>query len=199
MTTTTDPGTTIPDLTGAVASKKNCQNCRRSRFLVLIILLLYLLGAVNLYGEWAQVLLCTNVKTFWETTFESNNTLTTPVLWTMVVGATLSAVLADATSIWRCWLVWSQSWSIVVVPIACTIVATVRRSIITYYSAFGSDEKTPPQALFLESVVSWSVLYSSLILATLLWCTILIIYRILRVGNAAGRIHVFQRVIEMLV
>ncbi|PBK62475.1 hypothetical protein ARMSODRAFT_1061453 [Armillaria solidipes] len=55
------------------------------------------------------------------------------------------------------------------------------------------------QALFLENVVSWSMLYSSLILATLLWCTILIIYRIWRVGGASRRIRTYQRVIEMLV
>ncbi len=57
----------------------------------------------------------------------------------------------------------------------------------------------PPRALFLENVVSWSVLYSSLIIAILLWCTILIIYHVWRVGGTAGRIHVYQRVIEMLV
>ncbi len=57
----------------------------------------------------------------------------------------------------------------------------------------------PPWALFLENIVSWSVLYSSLILAMMLWCTILIIYHILRVGGATGRIHVYQRVIEMLI
>ncbi len=36
-------------------------------------------------------------------------------------------------------------------------------------------------------------------MATLLWCTILIIYRILSVGGAAGRMRVYQRLIEMLV
>ncbi|KAK0196239.1 hypothetical protein F5146DRAFT_1133737 [Armillaria mellea] len=36
-------------------------------------------------------------------------------------------------------------------------------------------------------------------MATLLWCTILIIYRILSVGGAAGRTGIYQRVIEMLV
>ncbi len=69
---------------------------------------------------------------------------------------------------------------------------------MTYYTeTFGPD--IPPEALFLENIVSWSTLYSSLILATLLWCTILIILRILRVGGAARRIRVYQRVIEMLV
>ncbi len=71
---------------------------------------------------------------------------------------------------------------------------------MAYCDAFGPD--LSPQALSLQKVVSSSqsiVLYSSLILATLLWCTTLIIYRILRVGGAAGRIHVYQRLIEMLV
>ncbi len=53
--------------------------------------------------------------------------------------------------------------------------------------------------MFVENIVSWSVLYSLLILATLLWCTILIIYRIWKVGGAAGGVRVYQRVIEMLV
>ncbi len=57
----------------------------------------------------------------------------------------------------------------------------------------------PPKAIYLENAVNWAVLYSSLVLITLLWCTILIIYRILRVGGTAGRIHVYHRVIEMLV
>ncbi len=73
------------------------------------------------------------------------------------------------------------------------------RGIVAYYTAFGHIENMPPQALYLENIVNWAVLYSSLILATLLWCTILIVYRILRVGGAAGRMHVYQRLIEMLV
>ncbi|KAK0481159.1 hypothetical protein EDD18DRAFT_1363262 [Armillaria luteobubalina] len=76
-------------------------------------------------------------------------------------------------------------------------VHTASRVIQAYYDSVGPH--TSPQALFLEKAVNWAVLYASLVMATLLWCTILIIYRILRVGGAAGRIHVYQRVIEMLV
>ncbi len=57
----------------------------------------------------------------------------------------------------------------------------------------------PPQTLYFKNVVNWAVLYSSLIMVTLLWCTILIIYRIVRVDGAAGRTRVYQRLIEMLV
>ncbi len=48
-------------------------------------------------------------------------------------------------------------------------------------------------------IVNWAVLYPSLILATLLWCTIFIIYRILRVGGVTAGMRVYHRVIEMLV
>ncbi|KAK0461494.1 hypothetical protein IW261DRAFT_1310035, partial [Armillaria novae-zelandiae] len=100
--------------------------------------------------------------------------------------------------IWRCWIVWGRSWFIVLVPIACSTLAIASRGIVTYYTAFRSNLPSP-QMLFLKKIVSWSMLYSSLILATLLWCTIFILYRIWRVGGAARRIRAYQRVIEILV
>ncbi|KAK0209529.1 hypothetical protein IW262DRAFT_511807 [Armillaria fumosa] len=180
------------------ASRNNRENRRRPHFLVAIILLLYLLGAFNLYSGWA-----TCISTFttlaWKSVWETYNlgNSSTPVTLTGEVTAILSAVLADAALIWRCWIVWGRLWHVVLVPIACTMLATASRGIVAYYDAFGP--LASPQAIYLEKEVNWALLYSSLVMATLLWCTILIIYRILRVGGAAGRIHVYQRVIEMLV
>ncbi|KAK0196253.1 hypothetical protein F5146DRAFT_891811, partial [Armillaria mellea] len=93
--------------------------------------------------------------------------------------------------IWRCWIVWGRSWRIVIVPM------TFSRGMVAYYDVFGPV--VPPRAIYIEKAVNWALLYSALVMATLLWCTVLIIYRILRVGVAAGRIHVYQRIIEMLV
>ncbi|KAK0493429.1 hypothetical protein EDD18DRAFT_1108207 [Armillaria luteobubalina] len=154
---------------------------------------------LNLHGEWAM---CISVfttlpwKSVWETYSLSN--MSAPVALTVAISGILS-------TIWRCWIVWGRSWRVVLVPIACTtlatgmrfIVHTASRGIVAYYDAFGA--LASPQAIFLEEAVNWAMLYASLIMATLLWCTILIIYRILRVGGTAGRIHVYQRVIEMLV
>ncbi len=56
-----------------------------------------------------------------------------------------------------------------------------------------------PRALYLENLVNWAILYSSLILATLLWCTIFIVHRILRVGGIAAGMRVYHRLVEMLV
>ncbi|SJL14003.1 uncharacterized protein ARMOST_17455 [Armillaria ostoyae] len=76
---------------------------------------------------------------------------------------------------------------------------TVSRGIVTYYSTFGPTDNVPPQALYLEKIVNWAVLYSSLILTTLLCCTILIIYRILRLGGISAGMRVYHRVVEVLV
>ncbi|KAK0221096.1 hypothetical protein EDD85DRAFT_261836 [Armillaria nabsnona] len=183
----------------AVASRDNFQNNRRSHFLLVVILLLYLLVGFDLSMQWIAAILTfiTNGQSFWVAYAFGN--LSTPTQVAAGMAGILNTLLADATLIWRCWIVWGRSWRIVLVPIACTILATVSRGFVIYYDAFGSVENISPLALFFERGVNWAVLYSSFILATLLWCTILIVYRILRVGGAAGRIHVYQRVIEMLV
>ncbi|SJL14018.1 uncharacterized protein ARMOST_17470 [Armillaria ostoyae] len=122
-----------------------------------------------------------------------------PITLTGGIDAILSTFLADATLIWRCWIVWGRSWRVVLIPIVCTTLAIISRGIVTYYSTFGPIDNVPPQALYLEKIVNWAVLYSSLILATFLWCTILIVYRILRLGGVAAGMRVYHRVIEMLV
>ncbi|KAK0488214.1 hypothetical protein EDD18DRAFT_645706 [Armillaria luteobubalina] len=182
----------------AVASRNNCEDRRRPHFLVAIILLLYFLAAFTLYREWAGcITIFTTLawKSVWEIWSLGNGS--TSVILTGEVTALLSTVLADATLIWRCWIVWGRSWRVVLVPIACTTLATASRGIVAYYDTFGP--LMSPQASFLQKAVNWAMLYASLVMATLLWCTILIIYRILRAGGTAGRLRVFQRVIEMLV
>ncbi|KAK0468876.1 hypothetical protein IW261DRAFT_1612733 [Armillaria novae-zelandiae] len=179
----------------AVASKNDFRDHKR-QILVLTILILYILATVGLMCQWTNVNLSflTDGESFW-TAFSA--TPSTSMELTIGIIAIVSTVVADATLIWRCWIVWGRSWFVVLIPIACTAVAIASRGIVTYYYTFGSNPS--PQALFLENIVSWSTLYSSLILATLVWCTILIIYRIWRVGGAAGKLHAYQRVIEMLV
>ncbi|PBK90390.1 hypothetical protein ARMGADRAFT_1082671 [Armillaria gallica] len=177
----------------AVASRNSDQTYRKPHFLVFIILLLHILTAGGLYYEWAGdvSIFITHGTNFWIGYISTSGP---PMLLAGGIIAILSTNLADATLIWRCWIVWGRSWRVVVHK-----PNLASRGIVAYYNAFGPIENVPPRALYLEKIVNWAVLYSSLILATLLWCTILIIYRILRVGSAAGRMRVYQRVIEMLV
>ncbi|PBK62482.1 hypothetical protein ARMSODRAFT_1061456 [Armillaria solidipes] len=135
---------------------------------------LWAVGGLNLYAQWVlDIVYFTTPK--WESFLEAIEFVpqnSAPVVLAVDISAILSTLIS-------------------------TNVNLASRGIVTYYDASGYNP--PPQALYLENIVSWSTLYASLILATLLWCTILIIFRILRVGGAAGRIHVYQRVIEMLV
>ncbi|KAK0196276.1 hypothetical protein F5146DRAFT_1176598 [Armillaria mellea] len=186
-------------------SRHSRENDRRPRrIFIFIILALYFLATFNFYGGWAENVLyfSTAGKCLWEG-YKAKCTQNTPTLMTMGIGAILSTILADVTLIWRCWIVWGRAWRVVLVPIACTTLAIIIRGIITYYSSYGPVENMPPQAQYLEHLqkagVNWSVLYSSSILATLLWCTIFIIYRILRVGGIAAGMRVYRRLVEILV
>ncbi|PBK90525.1 hypothetical protein ARMGADRAFT_1082783 [Armillaria gallica] len=175
------------------SSRKKGENYRRPQFFCGIIILLYLLATFNFYCQWevATSYFGATGKNFAEAYQSYRPDIVIPLA--IGIDAILSTVLADATLIWRCWIVWGRSWLVVLVPIASS------RGIATHYTVFGSPENMPPQTLYFKNVVNWAVLYSSLIMATLLWCTTLIIYRIVRVDGAAGRTRVYQRLIEMLV
>ncbi|PBK90556.1 hypothetical protein ARMGADRAFT_299756 [Armillaria gallica] len=181
-----------------VASRKKGENYRQPQFFCGIIILLYILATFNFYCQWAldTSYFGATGKSFVDAYRSARPSI--GISLTIGIDAILSTVLADATLIWRCWIVWRRPWLVVLVPIACILLATASIGIATYHTAFG-PRVLPPQALYFENVVNWAVLYSSLILTTLLWCTFLIIYRILSVGRAAGRMHVYQRLIEMLV
>ncbi|KAK0479419.1 hypothetical protein EDD18DRAFT_1113845 [Armillaria luteobubalina] len=161
-----------------------------------------LLYAPNLYGDWAPCII-TFTTLAWKSVSEtySLSNSPTPVKIIVDVCAILSTLLAAATLawnlIWRCWIVWGRSWRVVLVPIACTTLAAASRGIVAYDHNVGP--LASPQTFIIEKAVNWALLTPSFVMATLLWCTILIIYRILRVGGVAGRTHVYQRLIEILV
>ncbi|KAK0481136.1 hypothetical protein EDD18DRAFT_1113130 [Armillaria luteobubalina] len=204
MTTITYPATVIPELTDSQIQEiiKSLDTGLNNTILTA---LLHVHLCDCLYFQWALCVANFTAiawKSVWEIYTLIDNS--TPVTLTGGVIAILSTVLADATMawdlipfIWRCWIVWGWEWRVVLIPIACTALATASRGIVAYYDTVGP--LVSPQAFLLENEVNWALLYASLMMATVLWCTILIIYRILRVGGASGRIHVFQRVIEILV
>ncbi|PBK90542.1 hypothetical protein ARMGADRAFT_1082798 [Armillaria gallica] len=81
----------------AVVSRNKFQSPGRPRFLIFIILLLYLLATFDLYNGWAMEIAYTTIpngKTFW-TAFEY--TPGTPISLAIGIDAILSMILADAT------------------------------------------------------------------------------------------------------
>ncbi|PBK70810.1 hypothetical protein ARMSODRAFT_1033672 [Armillaria solidipes] len=106
---------------------------------------------------------------------------------------TISTILADLYIIWCCWMVWGQRWLVVLLPICSLVAAIVTRTMYEYYNFINAP--TPMDV----SVM----LYISFILATTLYCTLVIIYRIVAVAGvrhgAMGRLGVYRRFIEVLV
>ncbi|KAK0453983.1 uncharacterized protein EV420DRAFT_1645202 [Desarmillaria tabescens] len=161
------------------------------RTLVVIIILLHALITINFAADWS----CTrsafieNGQSFW--TVYLNLNVTEASYWEMDIPALMSTILTD--SYICCWVVWGRRWLIVLLPIICLITATVSKVLQVYL--------VNSNAYMLYEV--FLMLYISFVLATTLWCTLLIIFRILTVTGVGrgtgGRLSVYRRFIGVLV
>ncbi|SJL17781.1 uncharacterized protein ARMOST_21343 [Armillaria ostoyae] len=110
------------------------------------------------------------------------------------ITAVMSTVIADSIMIWRCWMVWGRRWPIVLLPILCLISGFVCR-ILDMIAGFAANLQ-----IMGGLDVSFLVIYISCILATTLWCTTLIVIRILTVTRGANdRLRDYRHIIEVLV
>ncbi|SJL18722.1 uncharacterized protein ARMOST_22321 [Armillaria ostoyae] len=88
------------------------------------------------------------------------------------ITSAICSVLADATIIWHCWIVWGQCWLSILLPILLLISAIVFK-IFAEYEAFVLVNDNLGNVYFM--------IYLSSVLATTILCTILIIYQIVTV------------------
>ncbi|PBL00313.1 hypothetical protein ARMGADRAFT_1159664 [Armillaria gallica] len=175
-----------------VVQSKYRTHGRGSHFLIVVILLLYIFATVEAFDNWiflTQSLVTNDGTKPWATCISNAHGLS---LFMCIIN------LLEKIQIWRCWIVWGRSWRAVIVPIICTTVAVVSRFMVLYSNNMCNNGLLAPGPFLLKSV-NWAVLYSSLVLATLLWCTVLIIYRILRVSGVATGICLYHRAIEVIV
>ncbi|KAK0203847.1 hypothetical protein DFS33DRAFT_836801 [Desarmillaria ectypa] len=158
-----------------------------SKFMV--ILSLYILATIDFTLIWSigRSAFAVNGKSFGTIFLAVNGPATT----TLATGITaiVSVILADFTMIWRCWMVWGRRWRVAVFPIFFLL------------SGIGFKMIDVLQRFINATDYELGVkLYSCLILATTLWCTFLIIYRIWDVGRTSrGGIGIYRHVIEVLV
>ncbi|KAK0220006.1 hypothetical protein IW262DRAFT_1272560, partial [Armillaria fumosa] len=110
--------------------------------------------------------------------------------------------------IWCCWMVWGRRWLIILLPTFSLVSAMGKTDglifsfhILTCYVV--SKIIVIHHEYLNRSADVFPVLYVSFILATTLWCTSLIIYRVLavtRAGHGAeGRSSEFYNFVEVLV
>lgn len=164
-------------------------NRHGSKSMVIVVVSLYILATIDFALIWSigRSAFTVDGRSF-GTVFRS---VKGPATTTLVTGimTVISAILADSTMIWRCWMVWGQRWFIVICPIffllsgiGFKMIDVVRRRVDATDYQLGVK------------------LYSCLILATTVWCTVSIIYRIFSVGwGSRGGIRIYRHVIEILV
>ncbi|PBK67629.1 hypothetical protein ARMSODRAFT_1086126 [Armillaria solidipes] len=161
------------------------------RALVVVIILLYVLITISFAVGWSSMhsAFIGNGQSF-RTVYLKLNGMRAFYLETGIT-ASASASLTDLYMIWCCWVVWGRRWLIILLPIFFLASAMVSKIMAVYHEYVN------------ESADVFPVLYASFILATTLWCTLLIIHRILTVTRirrgAEGRLGVFHRFVEALV
>ncbi|KAK0219191.1 hypothetical protein IW262DRAFT_1084699 [Armillaria fumosa] len=120
--------------------------------------------------------------------------------WAVSIAGGISTLLADISLIWRCWTVWGRRWLVILIPIICTLTGTAIKIIETYHLIHDTPDNTQ-DLLSYGSAAIWFILYISFLMATTIFCTLLIIYRIVTVSHGPGGmgIRLYRGVIEIIV
>ncbi|KAK0474848.1 hypothetical protein IW261DRAFT_1497364 [Armillaria novae-zelandiae] len=165
-----------------------------ARAMVVVITLLYIVTIIDFALVWSNIpsIFVNHGQNFWTEIMFSNS----PGVKTIISAGTVSAVgtvLADSTMIWRCWIVWGRQWVIIILPILF-LLSSIAFKIVGEYQDF----------TILNNYTFNFVLYATFLLATTLWCTMLIIYRVITVSRAGGEaigggVRAYLRLIEVLV
>ncbi|KAK0471026.1 hypothetical protein IW261DRAFT_1671886 [Armillaria novae-zelandiae] len=161
------------------------------RVMIIIIILLHGLTVANFAVYWSEI--HSRYVNHGQSSWTKYSWTSDPM---MIFGegimAVICTILAESTIIWRCWIVWGQRWLIILPPILLLISATVLRMLGTYQLYVASGD-----------YIRYFTPYSSCVLATTLWCTLLIIYRIVTVARAGGGagdgLRAYHPVLEVLV
>ncbi|KAJ6481447.1 hypothetical protein C8R47DRAFT_1073811 [Mycena vitilis] len=91
----------------------------------------------------------------------------------------LNVFLADCLFIWRCWVIWSRRWKIVVLPMLATISGLLLAGFIVADQVTAAQSSEPlTAAKTSKEFVQLSTIYFSLSVATSLTTTFLIIMRL---------------------
>ncbi|KAK0473011.1 hypothetical protein IW261DRAFT_1611377 [Armillaria novae-zelandiae] len=161
-----------------------------SRYLmVLVIIILYVLSTISFALMWFFVRFGfidnrQNVLTVFEGLTAFNNQWNVTQTTVSITGI-ICTFIADGAMIWRCWVIWGSRWFIVFIPILLLIAETGNEIDGDELSQYGSIE--------------WTTIYLSLVLATTLMCTLLIVYRILSVGGIKAGFRTYRGVVEVIV
>ncbi|PBK67896.1 hypothetical protein ARMSODRAFT_1020397 [Armillaria solidipes] len=157
--------------------------------MVLVISILHIVTSINFIADWVytRTLFIGNAQSSWAEYLFANSDRVNLTL-VMGVAGIICTALADSTLIWRCWTVWGWRWPVILPPVLFLICTIVFNSIALYKSY-----------ATISGYTLGFVLHSAFILAMTLWCTLLIIYRIVAVVRGEARLGTYRHIIEVFV
>ncbi|KAK0185772.1 hypothetical protein F5146DRAFT_1227443 [Armillaria mellea] len=89
------------------------------------------------------------------------------------ISACISTVVADSAMVWRCWIVWGRRWIIILLPLVFMVLGVAFKILQIRTIVQGTEPRI--------NYKTCTTIYISLTLATTLLCTLLIVYRILKI------------------
>ncbi|KAF8990487.1 hypothetical protein BDZ89DRAFT_1124392 [Hymenopellis radicata] len=104
----------------------------------------------------------------------------------------LSVFVADLILVWRCWVLYGGNLKVIAIPGLCVITETVSACIVIVSSVEDANFVGATQ-------INWSLVYYSMTVATNSLCTILILFRIVRVSGLGASLKTYRGIIEILV
>ncbi|KAK0467721.1 uncharacterized protein EV420DRAFT_1757997 [Desarmillaria tabescens] len=191
-------------LTFSTVSMRATNNNAGRKFMAATIFLLYIFTTVSFSFDWAfkRYAYVSNGETFYSA-FLALEAIgpwwRTYRLVTSISGG-INTVLADIAMIWRCWVIWTHNWLIVAPAIICTVAGTLSK-VFQIYDSMTNVSSDISRTSGYTTKIDWTILYLSFTLATTVLTTLLIIFRIVKVGNSAPGtgLSSYRRVIEMLI
>ncbi|KAF9021384.1 hypothetical protein BDZ89DRAFT_1071473 [Hymenopellis radicata] len=172
---------------------ESMQSIRKRTTLAGIITFLWFANTVILGVQWKYVdLYFIAHGTSLETEFNFDLTGDIPMTIALDIFRALSVFVADLILVWRCWVLYGGNLKVMAIPALCVITETISAcmAIVTYVENinFGSASRT-----------NWSLVYYSMTMATNSLCTILILFRIVRVSGVGASLKTYRGIIEILV
>jgi len=164
---------------------------KNRHIMVSLIVFLYIWATVYVASDWVYALYYSNDKG------NESSGLVFKLRRASIVGFGINTGTADGITIWRCWIVWGRRWPFVIPPILL-LLAQVVCGCFAFQKAVHITVVGPAT----QMQTDWVMMFLSFSLGTTLWCTTLIIYRILTVKKDTDDnmgTCVYRRSIEILV
>ncbi|KAF9018059.1 hypothetical protein BDZ89DRAFT_1074311 [Hymenopellis radicata] len=104
----------------------------------------------------------------------------------------LSVFAADMVLIWRCWVLYGGNLKVIAVPTLCVITETISACMIIASNVANLNSASISQT-------NWILVYYLMTVATNSLCTVLILFRIVRVSGLGASLKTYRGIIEILV